>query len=336
MKHIIHRSVPAALVLGLTLSAFQVRAQMVSLYVGIDSRATLPSGVYAGQPNPNAGRLSLLYAHTYRYGELHRSHYHMIGGHSYTGDPTSPEIRDTSVGNSIPEVNTGLPGLQLVADAGWPGKLISRETQELYSDLRFRSVHSLASFGLGSSEHFMFHSSGGTRTASLDGATLALELIGKSEGLNIADVEGNAILTNAGDQQIIGAGDDPTFEYRPVFWVDEDAAPGEYHAELRLVDLNDSEGRVPFPASGRFFLRFRVAEAPVLEIARTITLTLPLVTDGWELAAAPGVEGPWTVVPFPAAPDTRYGQTGTTYEATFPLSADRQFYQLRPATASAN
>jgi hypothetical protein len=111
--------------------------------------------------------------------------------------------------------------------------------------------------------------------------------------------------------------------------IEETAAPGDYHAELRLVDQADEGERTPFLSSGRFFLRFRVAEEPVLEIARTVTLTLPLVTDGWELVAAPSLDGPWTVVAFPAAPDTTFTQSGVTYEGTFPLSADRHFYQLR-------
>jgi hypothetical protein len=332
MKRLILNSIPALLLAGFTLSTVHVQAQMVNLYVGIDSRATLPSGVYAGQPNPNQGRLSLLYAHGYPYGQFNGNHYHAIGVYSYTGDATSPEINDTSAGNAIPEVYTDLPGVQLVPDAEWPGKLISRKTRELYSDMRFRSVHSLSSFGVGSSEYIMFHSSGGTRTEPLTGALIALELVGKSPGLQIADSQGHPILQSPGDRQAIGHGDDPDFEYLPVFWVEKDAAPGDYHAELRLVDTNDADERVPFPSSGRFFLHFRVAEQPVLEIARTITLTLPLVTNGWELVAAPSLNGPWTVVPFPEPPDTTYGQSGITYEGTFPLSVDRQFYQLRAVT----
>lgn len=59
------------------------------------------------------------------------------------------------------------------------------------------------------------------------------------------------------------------------------------------------------------------------------TLTLPLVTDGRELIAAPEANGPWEVIPFPPAPDTTYSQTGTTYEGTYALTGDHQFHQLR-------
>ncbi len=331
MKSILVRSLQAIALAGLTLSASQVRAQMVNLYVGLDTRQTLPSGTYAGLPNPNAGRLTLLHAHTYPYGEFHSGHYHAIGVYTYAGDAGNPDTLDTSGGNAIPEVYTTLPGNTLVPGQGevWQGRLVSRKTRERYSDLRMRSVHSLASFGAGSAEHFMFNSSGGTRTAPLTGASIALELVAKTEGLGIADTEGNPILANLGDRQVIGSGDDANFEYLPVFWVDDTAEPGDYQAEFRLVDVNDSEGRTPFPSSGRFFLKFRVPEAPVLGVAPTITLTLPLVTDGWELVAAPNADGPYEPIPFPPAPDTTYTQTGTTYTGSFPLTADRQFYQLR-------
>lgn len=331
MKYSFVRSLRAIALAGLTLGAIQVRAEMVNLYVGIDSRETLTFGAYSGLPNPNVGRLTLLYAHIYPYGEFGNNHYHGIGAYSYTGDVGSPTGTDTSSGNAIPEVYTGLPGNTLVPDSDplWEGKLISKKTKDHYSDMRWRSVHNLASFGEGSSEFILYNSSGGTRTEPMTGATLALELVSISQGLAVADDQGNPILVNVGDRQIIGDGDDADFEYLPVFWTDESAAPGEYQAELRLVDVNDADGRTPIPSSGRFFLKFRVPEAPVLEVARTVTLTLPLVTDGWELVAGPEANGPWEVISFPEAPDTRYTQSGTTYEGTFPLSGDRQFYQLR-------
>ncbi len=321
--------------LGLTLSAFQARAQLVNHYVGIDNREILTFGAYAGLPNPNLGRLTLLYAHIFPYGRFERNHYHGIGSYSYTGEIDSATETDTNSGNTIPEVYTGLPGNVLVEDADplWAGRLISKKTADHYSDMRFRSVHSLASYGLGSSEYYMYNSSGGTRTAPLTDAIIALELVSITEGLSIADSEGNPILAQVGDQQVIGDGNDVEFEYLPVFWVDESAAPGDYQAEFRIVDVNTDGGRTPISSSGRFALKFRVPETPELLIARTVTLTLPLVTDGWELIAAPDADGPWEVIPFPPAPDTTYSQSGTTYEGTFPLEGDHQFYQLRRVVA---
>lgn len=325
------RSLMAIALAGLTLGAHQARAQMVKLYVGIDNRPKLTSGAYAGLENPNGGRLTLLYAHNYPYGQFHNNHYHGIGAYSYTGGASSPAILDTSAGNVIPEVYTMLPGITLVPGTNgvWLGRLVSRKTSDLYSDLRIRSVHSLATFGEGSSERAMYLSSAGTRTNLMTGAKIALELVSKSVGLHIADRDGAAILEQAGQRQVLGDGDNFHFEYLPVFWVDGSAAPGSYEAEFRFVDVNTEGDRVPLPPSGRFFLKFRVPPAPGLSIAKSVTLTLPIVRDGWELVAAAQSNGPWMTIPFPPAPDTTYSQTGATYEGTFPVTEDRQFYQLR-------
>lgn len=317
--------------------AGDARAQMVNLYVGIDGRAVLASGTYVGKPNPNYGRLSLFYAHQYPYGEFANNHYHGIGAYTLTGDAASPVANDTSAGNRIPEVYTELPGVALVRDtnAVWAGKLISRRHVEHYSDFRLRSVHSLARFGDGSSELAMFRSSAGTRTNLMTGAILALELVSKSAGLGIANAQGTAILAHPGDRQVLGNGDDVNLEFLPVFWVEASAAPGTYSAEFRLVDVNTEGGRTPIPASGRFSFDFRVQGTPELSIARTVTLTVPLVLDGWSLESAPNADGPWSTAEIPAAEES-HTQTKPTRDITLPITADRQFYRLAPQTAVAN
>ncbi len=313
------------------------RAQMVNLYVGIDGREILASGTYVGKPNPNYGRLTLLYAHPYPYGEFANNHYHGIGAYTLTGDAASPVVNHTSAGNRIPEVYTELPGVALVRDtnAVWAGKLISRRHVEHYSDFRLRSVHSLSQFGEGSSELAMFRSSAGTRTNLMPGAVIALELVSKSAGLGIASAQGAAILANPGDRQVIGEGDDFNFEFLPVFWVEAAAAPGTYSAEFRLVDVNTEGGRTPMPASGRFSFDFRVPGTPELSIARTVTLTVPLVLDGWSLESATNADGPWSAAEIPAAEES-HTQTRPTRDVTLPVTADRQFYRLVPQTAAAN
>lgn len=316
-------------VLALTLSSSH--AQMVNLYVGIDSREILPSGVFAGLPNPNASRLTLLYAHGYEYGEFHGNHYHGIGGYTFSGTADEHEVQDTSGGNQIPEVYTGLPGVALVPgeEEPWLGRLVSRKHAEHYSDFRIRSVHSLAPFGFGSSEWYMFHSSADTRTNLLTDAEIALELVSKSPELHIADVEGNPILSNPGEVQTIGDGNDPDFEFLPVFWVEHSTPPGTYTAEFRLIDLNEANGREPFPSSGRFTFVFRVPEPAELEIQKTVTLSMPLVTEGYVLESAPSPEGPWTPIPFPPGENTRFGQTTTSKELTIPVQPGHIFFQLR-------
>jgi len=320
----------------LTLAVVSSHAQMVNLYVGIDGRMVLPSGTYAGKNNPNSGRLTLLYAHHYPYGQFANNHYHGIGSYTLTGPADNPVTGDTSAGNRIPEVYTTLPGITLVSDtnAVWAGKWISKKHIEHYSDLRIRSVQNLASFGPGTSEHFMFNSSAGTRTNLLTDATIALELVSKSAGLNIADTNGVTILTNIGDRHVIGDGDEANFEFLPVFWVDANATPGTYSAEFRLVDVNVANGRTPLPSSGRFYFDFTVPAAPSLEIARTVTITLPLVTEGLVLEGAPDVNGPWTAIPMPAGEDTLHSQTKTTRELSLPLTEANRFHRLRRVTTT--
>jgi hypothetical protein len=329
MKHTPHLLL-TSLGLGLLL-ATAAHGQMVNHYVGIDGRAVFPSGTYAGKDNPNYGRLTLLYAHHYEYGRFSLNHYHPIGVYTLTGAADSPTVNDTSAGNRLPEVYTGLPGVTLVPDTNaiWAGKLISKKHEEHYSDMRFRSVHHLATFGQGSSERFMYLSSGGTRTNLMTDAQLALELVSKSEGLNIAAADGTPILQEVGSTQVIGDGNDANFEYLPVFWVDAAAAPGAYHAEFRLVDLNTAGGRTPFASSGRFFLDFSVPEPTTVGIAATVTLTVPLVTLGHVLEAAPEVSGPWEEIPMPPAENTLHTQTRTTRELSLPVSEARAFYRLR-------
>jgi hypothetical protein len=147
--------------------------------------------------------------------------------------------------------------------------------------------------------------------------------------------ESNPILVNVGDRQVIGSGDDINFEYLPVFWVHDTTEPGDYHAEFQLVDVNTPKAarRCHPPAASS---SSSACPKPVLAVAPTITVTLSLVTDGWELIAAPEASGPWEVIPWPPAPDTTYKQTGTTYPGTFPLTAESQFYQLRRMEAPAS
>ena len=74
----------AALAVGLTLFAAlpaTVKAAEHNYYVTVDGRPTLTSGTYAGQANPNSGRLTLLYAH-WNDDTPSSNHFHGIGVYS--------------------------------------------------------------------------------------------------------------------------------------------------------------------------------------------------------------------------------------------------------------
>jgi hypothetical protein len=235
-------------------------AELQNFYIGRDGREVLTSGAYAGLPNPNHGRLTFLYAHTYP-DTPGNNHYHGIGAYSYTGDVGSPTVNSTNANNRIPETHTGQAPLTLVPGSGpWAGKLVSQETAEHYSDLQIRSVWDLSSAGAGSPEEILFNSSGGRWSSSLEGAEVWLELISKSPGLHIGAGAAAEILSNPGDQHLLGPGN--SLDFLPVFWTEADAAPGAYSAQFRLHDLGAAGGRTPFDSSGNFHFDFAVVPEP--------------------------------------------------------------------------
>jgi hypothetical protein len=318
------------------LTAATAHAELVGSYIGIDGRNPLASGTYRGLPNPNFGRLTFLYAHVYEYvpglapagaTAFNVNHYHPIGAYSLSGPTNAPVINPTSGNNRIPEPGSRQPGLTLVptTNAPYAGKLVNARSDEHYSDLRWRSTHDLnqpAIYGPGSPEWVLFHSSAGTQTNSLEGATVALELLGKTEGLHVGTTNQLDVLTHPGDRFVIGAGD--RINFQPVFWTEGNAAVGTYSATFKLVDINTDGGRTPFPESGAFSLDFRVVPPPALDIGRSVTLTLPLVLQGRTLETAVSPEGPWTPV------DTRGAQhSGTNQLVTVPAAGPAQLFRLR-------
>jgi hypothetical protein len=276
-----------------TTLAGTARAEMLTTYIGIDGRETLVSGVYVGQPNPNFGRLTFLHAHWYE-STFANNHYHGIGAYSYSGPAGSPTINNTSSGNRIPEVYTALPPLTLLtatpAHPLYAGRLMSLRSTEHYSDMRLRPTFDLKQYPTNSGQYYMFASSAGTRTNSLAGVAVALELVAKTDGLAIGNPTNVNLLVSPGDRMLLGEGD--SWEALPLFSVAGDAAEGTYTATLKLVDLNAADYTTN--QSGVFHLDFRVQPPPTLTIAETVKIEAPLVTDGYVLQWATDASGPWT------------------------------------------
>lgn len=312
------------------------QAETVGFYIGIDSRNPLASGVFAGKENPNFGRLTFLYAHTYEYvpglapagaSTFAINHYHPIGAYSLSGPTNAPVINPSNANNRIPEISTGQPPLTLAptTNALYAGKLVHSRSEEHYSDLRWRATDDLnqpTKYGPGSPEWVLFYSSAGTRTNSLTGGLISLELVAKSEGLHIGTADTLDILTNPGDRHSLGAG--AAINFAPVFWVEGNAPVGTYSATFKLVDTNTEGGRTPFLESGTFHLDFKVAPAPELTIAPAVNLTLPLVTAGYVLEGAPSVDGPWTPVTLPHGTHSGDRQT-----VALPAGGAMQIFRLR-------
>ena len=223
-----------------------------TMYLAIDGRNPLTHGTYTGLENPNLGNLTLIYAHWNEENPA-INHFHPIGSASYEGPIESPTVVSTNANNRIPEYFTEQAPLTLQPGKGeLAGKLISGENGEHYSDTRFFSIHDLGSAAAETPEAIMYNSSGGGYAAgSLDGMNVAIELISMTPGLYL----GLEQLSEAGDQLVIGSESDLPFE--PVFWTDDDAAPGSYTAEFKLVDLSGT-----FPSSGAINFDFAVVPEP--------------------------------------------------------------------------
>jgi hypothetical protein len=76
-----------------------------------------------------------------------------------------------------------------------------------------------------------------------------------------------------------------------------------------------------------------VQSEPELAIARTVTLSMPVVTEGYVLEEAPSVDGPWTAVTTTPVVETLTGghsaaQTGNKL-LTQPGEPGSKFYRLR-------
>ena len=335
MKRTTAIALAAAVWFGATLS----RAELVNFYVAQDGLANLTSGAYAGLPNPNAGRLTFLYAHAYPENPFN-NHYHGIGVYTYSGPTNALVVVPTNSNFRIPEASTGQPPLTLVVATNGlhTGKLVNRKTVENYSDPRIRSVHDILphitatatnQFGYGSAEYIMFHSSRGRWTNSLDGVVVAMELVSKSPELRVGTASQLEALVNPGDRVTMGNGS--SFEFTPVVWAEPDTAPGTYELKFKLVDV--SGGPSPALESGIVTFWYRVVGEPQLTIAQTVTVKMPAVTDGYVLEEAPTVDGPWTPVTTLPTLETVTGghssaQTGNKF-ITQPGNLATKFYRLR-------
>ncbi|MCP9442131.1 MAG: VPLPA-CTERM sorting domain-containing protein [Nitrospira sp.] len=246
----------ALVALGLVLAG-GVESQAVEYYVGIDGREIIPTGTYAGLPNPNYGRVTFLFAHMNETDPT-RNHYHGIGAYSYSGPAEAPWVNPTNANNRIPETYTRQEPLPLFPGEGvHAGLWVSRPVPELeYSFLQWAPIDQISGAEPGSPEHYLFHSSGGRWTRSLAGTRLALQVVGLTPGLRVMDETGTTIFTGPGQTYVLGEGD--RFSFFPTLYT---VAVGEsrYTASFRLIDLNGVAGEsgifhfdvrpVPLPAA---------------------------------------------------------------------------------------
>ncbi|HMP16691.1 MAG TPA: all3515 family Zur-repressed PEP-CTERM protein [Gemmatales bacterium] len=256
-----------------------LQAQFAEYYIGRDSLQILPTGPYAGLPNPNFNRITFLYAHTYT-DNPSSNHYHSKGTYSYTG----PNLgNDTAVNpfnpsNFLPE--GARPPLKLGEGSGvFAGKHISGLTPGVaFSNLEMRSVDSLSSAAPGSPENILFVSSNNRWSGLMTDTNLHLRVISLSNGLSIADSAGNTILAAAGDTFDLGSGS--SLNFTPIFVADPNIAPigTNLSARLSVFDSGTGNNGNPWLDGGEFVFNFQVASVP--EPGSIALCSLALVTGG--------------------------------------------------------
>lgn len=285
----------AAGLAGVGLASQQVRAEILTYYVGLDQHVTLNSyqdadNSYVGLPNPNYNRLTFLYAHPIA-APIQASHYHGRSIYFYTGPASSPTVVDTTADNVFPEAYTGFPplGLRLATTGDYAGKLTSyayadrSDTSEgHYSDLTVTSTsYLLAVTDPTKAEYWLGRDNKGTNpdgtagtvgkySKPLTGVELGFKLVDATPGLHLGI--GSDLDVGVGNVADVGAG--TTFRFTPTYWVDATAPVGTYTATLQLVDLNaGATGVLP---SG--LVRFEFTNA-VPEPSAAAILAMPVL--GW-------------------------------------------------------
>lgn len=245
-----------ALATGTTASATD--PNIGKYFVGVDGLPTILSGTYAGLPNPNFGRLTFLYAHTYEATPA-SNHYHSKGRYEYFGPNLGADTATrVNPSNFLPEGNR--PPLLLTPGFGlFAGKLASNpytdptDTNYPFSFLEIQDTGKLAGHAPGSPKDILFNSSGGRWNGSLLGADVHLELVFLTPGLNVGSLTALSIMANPGDDLHL----EDSFAFTPVFWTEANAALGTYIAQFKLTDANGL-----FADSGTFEFRFQVIPEP--------------------------------------------------------------------------
>lgn len=245
----------ATLMIGMLGRAAASGAEPADYFVAVDNLETIATGTYAGLPNPNFARLTLLVAHRSHENPA-SNHFHAIGPYTYTSiEGGAPFAIATSTNNRIPEISTGSLPLLLHPGTGVHRRhLVSLPTESEYSHLRIASIQSLADFAPDSPDGILFLSSGGRWASRLDGSQVALQRVSLTPGLQVSDEDGGLLLL----ERLHELGDGNAAAVFPTYFTNRQGPLGTYSATLKLVDLRPSDQR--FGDSGRFTFDFRVAK----------------------------------------------------------------------------
>lgn len=242
--------------------------QFGNYYVGRDLRETIPTGTYAGLPNPNFNRLTLLLAHSYADTPA-SNHYHAKSPYTYVGAANGAAtavqpFNGNAAGvpaNFLPEGTFGSsPRIELLPGSGaFAGRFATPAAPGVeYADLTLRSIDSFTGFAAGTPQEVMLNSSTGRFAGSIANSVLSLVLVEATPGLTVTDGTGVPLLDSAGDSIALGAGD-ASLAFLPTFVAD---APGNYSATFKVVDAGTGNGGSPWGESGQFVFNMTAVPEP--------------------------------------------------------------------------
>ncbi|MFN4243778.1 MAG: all3515 family Zur-repressed PEP-CTERM protein [Tepidisphaerales bacterium] len=263
---------------------FAYDPQFAEYYIGRDLRTTIPTGTYAGLPNPNFNRITFLYAHTY-VDTPSNNHYHGKSNFTYVGPNLGAAtavqpFNGSAAGvpaNFLPEgVFGNSPRLQLLPGSGvFAGKWVSGlDPDENFGRLTIRSVDALVAPASvpNSPAAILFNSSQGRWNGLIGGSNLTLHLVDISPGLGVADPSGNVLMTTPGDSVVLG-NPDADFSFTPVFFTTS-GLQANHFAVFRITDNGTANGGLPFPESGQFQFNLVVPEPAALGLLAPLGVLL--------------------------------------------------------------
>jgi len=230
------------------------------LMIGRDNLQTLTSGTYAGLPNPNYNRLSLLFPHLHD--PVSTSGLHAIGIYSYTGPAINATIIPTNTNNQLPEIGKA-PALPLTPGTGvFTNKMVSGKTEDnMYSDLKMKPLDHLTDDLADPFVQAIYNAGNGRWNKLLgDDASISIELVAVSPGLGIANEQGQNLFNTVGDTYLIGQGDH--FSFTPIFYASPSTTDQNYSASFRILDTNTNNNRTPWLSSGTFSINVQATAVP--------------------------------------------------------------------------
>ena len=249
----------------------QSTSDLSQYYIGIDNNPFVTFGDFTDEPNPNVGRVTLLFNHD-NLVNVEGSHYHPIGAYSYTGDVSNPIEVPTNTNNRLPEAYTGTSLELAAAPVGSPyeGMLISgmgagsgdaeygnleiRENTTIPNTDGYGPLGQAGTTNLGNAAYYMYTRESQNFTLPMDNLALELELVAITPGLAVGDAAGNVLMDGVGDKAAIFAS---SGSFTPTFFAAANATPGVYSASFVL---NDTSGN--YDSSGTFHFDFTVIPEP--------------------------------------------------------------------------